>query len=99
MNIFGNKNNKEQVEELTEIERKFEEAGRKVGKTTGKAAQKGADALQKVKANLEESGTLDKVREVGDKVSDLATEQIRKVEDAIKDALSSAAKKDKEKDE
>ena len=97
MKIFGNKNTSETVDERTELERKFEEAGRKVGKSTGKAAQKGVDAYRSVVSNFEESGAMDKVRNAGTKVSDFTEDAFQKVEGAIKEVVDSVSKKKPEK--
>lgn len=99
MKLFGKRKKNETITEQTELERKFEETGRKVGEKTGQVAQKGLDKYREVVANLEESGKLDKVREVSSKVVEKTDELFVKAEEVITDAVDKVTKKNKEKDE
>lgn len=99
MKLFGKKKQEEQYEEKTNLERNFEERGRKVGEKTGKIAQKGVDKYKKVVSNLEESGKLDKVREVSAKVAEKTDEAFVKAEEVITDVVGQVKGKMKKKDE
>ena len=100
MKLFGRKKKDDKYpEEKTNLEKKFEEAGRKVGETAGKVTQKGVDKYKEVVANLEESGKLDKAREVGAKVAEKTDEFFVKAEEVITETVEKVTKKKQEKDE
>lgn len=76
----------EVVDNRTEIEKKFEETGKQVGKKAGELVQKSVDKIQGVKQTLEDNGTMDKVKTVQTKVDqavdsvvDTVTKQASKV--------------------
>lgn len=100
MKLFGKKKKDDKYpEQKTDLEKKFEEVGRKVGEATGKVTQKSVDKYKEVVANLEESGKLDKVREVRDKVAEKTDEFFVKAEEVITDTVDKVTKKNQEKDE
>lgn len=79
MKWFKKKEEEIIVDDRTELEKSFEEKGKNIGKKTGKVVQKGVDKLNKVKAKLEEDGTMDKLRHIGDKVDDTIDSVVDKV--------------------
>jgi ElaB/YqjD/DUF883 family membrane-anchored ribosome-binding protein len=87
MALFKKKRIKEDpIDDRTVIEKRFEESGQKLGKVLGELTQKGVNKFHEVKGNLEEDGTLDRVRE--------RTKEIRdKTQNVVDDILN------KEKDE
>lgn len=100
MRLFGKRKDKETYpENKTDLERKFEETGRKVGETAGKVTQKGVDKYREVVANLEESGKLDKVREVSAKVTEKTDEFFVKAEEKITETVEKVKNKNQKKDE
>lgn len=99
MKLFGKKKNEERSEDRTKLEKNFEETGRKVGEKTGKIAQKGIDKYKEVVANLEESGKLDKVREVSAKVVEKTDEVFVKAEEVISGVVDQVKEKVQKKDE
>ena len=99
MRLFGKKKKEEELYERSNLEKKFEETGRKVGEKTGKVAQKGVDKYQKIVADLEESGKLDKVREVTNKAVEKTDEFFVKAEEKITEVVEQVKRKKQDKDE
>ena len=99
MSLFKKKKKDNEVYEQTELEKKFEETGRKVGEKTGKVAQKSVDKYREIVADLEESGKLDKVREVTSKAVEKTDELFAKAEGKISEVVEQVKKKKQDKDE
>ncbi len=87
MGLFRKKKKVEEVvDSRTDIEKKCEDTGQELGRKTGVMVQKGVDKLNSIKQNLEDNGTMDKVRnaqvkvdETMDKVVDTVSKQVNKV--------------------
>lgn len=68
MPLFKRRKKEEVIDTRTDLEKKFEKTGQQVGKKTGEFVQKSVDKLNGVKQSLEDNGTMDKMRAVGEKV-------------------------------
>jgi len=86
---------KRQIEEdpRSEIEKKFEEKGQKIGLKTGSIVQKGVDKYEKVKNKLEDDGTLDKIRDFGNKIDDKIDQVVDTVTQKSKEVVTKIKKK------
>lgn len=67
------------IDDRTNIERSFEETGQQLGKKAGELTQKGVDKVNDLKVKLEEDGTMDKIRNFGDKVEETAQGVVDKI--------------------
>jgi len=79
MKLFKKKEVEVEVDTRTELEKNFEEKGQRIGKKTGAIVQKSVNKFSHVKEKLEQDGTMDKLRNIGDKVDD----SIDKVVDSV----------------
>lgn len=78
MKWFGKKQ-EEPVDTRTPIEKAFEEKAQNIGRKTGKVVQQGMNKIDAAKAKLEEDGTLNKLRQIGDKVDHTIDQAVDKV--------------------
>jgi len=73
------------IDDRTDIERKFEEQGQKIGKALGELTQKGVNKFNEVKGNLEEDGTIERVkaktREIREKTQNVVDDILHKEKD------------------
>lgn len=94
MSIFKRKKEEEVVDTRSELEKKFEEKGQIIGRKTGTIVQKSVDKLSGVKEKLEQDGTMDKLRNLSDKVDDSIDKVVDKVTKKTKQ-FTSKEQKDK----
>lgn len=100
MGLFRKKKKEEEIiDTRTKIEKSFEEKGQKFGKKAGEIVQKGVDKYDQVKQKLEDDGTMDKVRNVGNKIDDTIDKVVDEVTKQTKKAVSKVKKKPQEKEE
>lgn len=82
MGLFNRRKKVEIVEEevdfRTDIERKFEETGQKVGKHTGVFVQKSVDKINVVKEKVNADGTIEKVKDFASKAEQSVDEFVGK---------------------
>jgi hypothetical protein len=95
MKWFGKKK-EEVVDPRTPIEKAFEDKAQAIGRKTGKVVQQGVNKIEAAKAKLEEDGTLDKLRQIGDKVDQTIDQAVDKVAKKGKEIAS--RRKNKELD-
>ena len=88
------KNEVQEIDDRTKVEKSFEETGQKIGKKAGELTQKGLDKIQDVKAKLEEDGTMDKIRSAEKKIDDTAQDIIDKVSSKTKEVFGKKQPKD-----
>ena len=81
----------EVVDNRTELEKKFEETGKNVGKKAGELVQKSVDKIQGVKQILKDKGTMDKVKNVQTKVDQTVESGV----DTVAKKASKVLKKEK----
>ena len=91
MSIFKKKK-VDPIDDRTDIERKFEHTGQKVGKKTGELAQKGMNKINDFKDRLDEQGKLDKLKEIGDKIEEKTDKIVKKVTEKGKEVVGKVKK-------
>lgn len=85
MGLFKRKKQPVIEDTRSDVEKRFEETGRKVGAKTGEVVQKGLDKIDTVKQKLKDDGTIDKV-----------TSFVNKAEEKVDDFVEKATKKGQE---
>lgn len=95
MGLFRKKKKEEPIDNRTKIEKTFEEQGQKIGKKTGVLVQKGVDKFDEVKQKLEDDGTMDKIRNVGNKIDDTIDKVVDEVSKQTKKVVKKVSKKPK----
>ena len=98
MGIFKRKQKDEEIDNRTEIEKKFEEKGQTIGRKTGNFVQKSVNKLDSIKQNLEDKGTMDKVRNVQNKIDDAVDKVVDTVSHQAKKVTTKFSKKDQPQD-
>lgn len=83
MGLFGRKK-KIEVDERTDLERKFEDVGQVAGKKTGEFVQKSVDKFEKVKVKVKADEKMEKVKEFVGKAEDKVDQLVGKAADASK---------------
>lgn len=99
MGLFRKKKNEEILDPRTKIEKTFEEQGQKIGKITGEFVQKGVNKFEEVKQKLEDDGTMDKIRDVGNKIDDTIDKVVDEVGKQAKKVIIKSKKKTDQKEE
>ena len=98
MGIFKRKQKEEEIDNRTEIEKKFEEKGQTLGRKTGTIVQKSVNKFDSIKQSLEEKGTMDKVRNVQNKIDDAVDKVVDSVSHQAKKVTTKFSKKDTQQD-
>jgi ElaB/YqjD/DUF883 family membrane-anchored ribosome-binding protein len=96
MKLFGKKKKEDPIDDRTPVEKRFEDTGQKVGKKAGEIAQKGLNKFNEVKDQLEEDGTIDKVKEKATKAAKKTDEFFKKAEDKAAQAVKKVTKKNED---
>jgi hypothetical protein len=99
MKLFGKKKVEDPIDDRTPLEKSIEEKAQKIGKKAGSLAQKGLNKVQDVKGQLEESGTIDKVKTATNKVAKKTDELFTKAEEKVSEAVENVKTKIKKEDE
>ena len=92
MRLFGRKK-KIEVEEPTDLEKKFEDVGQVAGKKTGEFVQKSIDKFEEVKVKVNAEDKIDKVKELALKAEDKLDEMVGKATKASKETIEKLKKK------
>ncbi|MBU1020231.1 MAG: hypothetical protein KJ847_03380 [Firmicutes bacterium] len=90
MGLFNKRKKVEIVEEVdfrTDIERKFEETGQKVGKQTGVFVQKSVDKINEVKEKVNADEKMEKVKEFASKAEQSVDEFVGKATTKTKETF------------
>ena len=96
MGLFKKRKKVEEViDDRSDLEKKCEETGQNIGKKTGQLVQKGVDKINGVKQNLEDNGTMDKVRNVQTKVDQTLDQVVDQVTKQTKKVVEKVQKKEK----
>ncbi len=99
MGLFRKKKKEEEIDNRTKVERSFEEKGQKLGKSTGELVQKGINKYDQVKRKLEKDGTMDKIRNAGNKIDDTIDKVVDEVTKQTKKVVKKVQKKPETKTE
>ncbi len=99
MGLFKRKKKEENIDTRTKIEKSFEEKGQSIGKKTGEIVQKGVNKFDEVKQKLEDDGTMDKIRGVGNKIDDTIDNVVDEVTKQTKKIITKTKKKTKQNTE
>jgi len=100
MGLFKRKKKEEEViDTRSKIEKNFEEKGQQFGKKAGEIVQKGVDKYDQVKQKLEKDGTMDKVRNVGNKIDDTIDKVVDEVTKQTKKVVKKVRKNPETKEE
>jgi len=92
MGLFSRKKNQE-VDDRTDIEKKFEDAGQVAGKKTGEFVQQGMNTFEKVKTKVNADDKIEKVKELALKAEDKMDEIVEKATKVSKETFDKAKKK------
>lgn len=93
MSLFKRKKKEVEIDTRSDIERKFEETGQELGRKTGTLVQKGVDKYTDVKQSLEDNGTMDKLRNVQEKIDDKIDNVVDVVSTKSKEVINKISKK------
>ncbi|MBN2605135.1 MAG: hypothetical protein JXR62_04840 [Bacilli bacterium] len=96
MGLFNKRKKVEVVEEVdlrTDIERKFEETGQKVGQKTGVFVQKSVNKINDVKEKINADGTIEKVKEFAVKTEQTVDEFVEKATTKTKGTINKVKEK------
>ena len=92
MGLFSRKKKKE-VDERTDLEKKFEDAGQVTGKKTGEFVQKSIDKFEEVKVKVNADDKIEKVKEFALKAEDNVDELVEKATKVSKETYSKVKEK------
>jgi len=84
---FFNRKKKKEVDERTDLERKFEDVGQVAGKKTGKFVQKSIDKIEKVKVKIKADDKIEKVKDFALKAEDKLDEIVEKATKVTKKTI------------
>ena len=92
MGLFNRKKKKE-VDERTDLEKKFEDVGQEAGKKTGVFVQKSIDKFEEVKVKVNADEKMDKVKDFAAKAEDKLEVFVEKATKASKDTYEKVKEK------
>ena len=93
MGLFKFKKKQTVIEERSDIERKFEEAGQIAGKKTGEFIQKSIDKFEDVKVKINADDKMEKVKELVSKAEDKVDQIVDKATKVSKDTYDKVKEK------
>lgn len=92
MGLFNRKKKKE-VDERTDLEKKFEDVGQEAGKKTGVFVQKSIDKFEEVKVKVNADEKMDKVKDFAAKAEDKIEVLVEKATKASKETYDKVKEK------
>lgn len=87
MGLFRKRKKDQTVDERTDIEKSFEEAGQKAGIETGKFVQKSVDKINELREKYDADEKIDKVKEFAGKAEKKADELVERATQRGKEVI------------
>ena len=92
MGLFKRKNKKD-IDERSELEKKFEDVGQEAGKKTGEFVQKSLNKFEEVKVKVNADDKIEKAKEFALKAEDKMDELVEKATKASKETFEKVKEK------